>query len=106
LYKAYHHIELLEPAPPATPPRCDVVGPICESADFLGQDRLLGEPREGDGVIVYDAGAYGFSMASRYNLHLLCAEYLIDKRTVRCIRRAETYDDFARTFSDEEIHLP
>lgn len=107
LYQAYHHIELLEPAPaqdPAEP--CDVVGPVCESADFLGLDRRLGTPAEGDGVIVYDAGAYGFAMASRYNLHLLCAEYLIEGDTVRCIRRAETYDDFARTFTDHEVCVP
>ena len=110
LYQAYHHIELLEPAAedPAAGPAglCDVVGPVCESADFLGLDRRLGIPREGDGVIVYDAGAYGFVMASRYNLHLLCAEYLIEGATVRCIRRAETYEDFARTFTDHEVSVP
>ena len=109
LYQAYHHIELLEPAAPATNDSqdpCDVVGPVCESADFLGLSRRLGTPAEGDGVIVYDAGAYGFAMASRYNLHLLCAEYLIEGDTVRCIRRAETYEDFARTFTDHEVSLP
>lgn len=106
LYQAYHHIELLEEGAAAAPQRCDVVGPICESADFLGQDRLLGTPAEGDGVIVYDAGAYGFAMASRYNLHLLCAEYLIEGERLRCIRRAETYEDFARTFTDQELSLP
>lgn len=110
LYQAYHHIELLEPA--AAPAAesddepCDIVGPICESADFLGLSRRLGTPREGDGVIIYDAGAYGFAMASRYNLQLLCAEYLVAGTEVRCIRRAETYDDFARTFTDHEVSLP
>lgn len=109
LYQAYHHIELLEPAAPGSPdPQepCDIVGPVCESADFLGLDRRLGTPAEGDGVIVYDAGAYGFAMASRYNLHLLCAEYLIEGDSVRCIRRAETYEDFARTFTDHEVSVP
>ncbi len=109
LYQAYHHIELLEERcepEKAPPPPCDVVGPVCESADFLGLDRRLGTPREGDGIIVYDAGAYGFAMASRYNMHLLCAEYLIDGGQVRCIRRAETYEDFARTFTDKELIFP
>lgn len=106
LYQAYHHIELLEPAAQPSDEPCDIVGPICESADFLGLGRQLGTPREGEGVIIYDAGAYGFAMASRYNLHLLCAEYLIEGSQVRCIRRAETYDDFARTFTDHEVSVP
>lgn len=106
LYQAYHHIELLEPAAEPSDEPCDVVGPICESADFLGLARQLGTPREGEGVIIYDAGAYGFAMASRYNLHLLCAEYLIEGSQVRCIRRAETYEDFARTFTDHEVSVP
>ncbi len=102
LYNAYHHIELLEEAATGPPLRCDVVGPICESADFLGKDRDLPLPAEGDGVIVYDAGAYGFVMASRYNLNLLPAEYVVDGAAVRLSRRAETYEDFARTFVDRE----
>ena len=53
----------------------DVVGPVCESADFLGKDRLLSTPSRGDGLIVFDAGAYCQSMASSYNLHMRCAEY-------------------------------
>jgi diaminopimelate decarboxylase len=106
LYGAYHHIELLaEPAPSADAQLrlYDVVGPICESGDFIGQGRLLPTPREGDGLIIYEAGAYGAAMASRYNLQLLPAEYLIDGETVTCIRRAETYDDFARTFVREPL---
>lgn len=105
LYGAYHQIELLEPAADDRPQLYDVVGPICESGDFLGLERSLGTPREGDGLAVLDAGAYGFSMASRYNLQLLCAEYLVDGDRVRLIRRAETYDDFARTSADEEVTL-
>ena len=88
------------------PPPCDIVGPVCESADFLGQDRRLGTPREGDGLIVYDAGAYGFTMASRYNMHLLCTEYLVDNNQIHCIHRTETYEDFARTFTDKELIFP
>lgn len=105
LYGAYHHIELLE-TPPGAARRYDVVGPICESADFLGKDRPLPPPREGDGVIVYDAGAYGFSMASRYNLNLLCAEYLVRGEELVLVRRAESYEDFARTFACDKVELP
>lgn len=110
LYGAYHHIELLEEATAGAPKESDgefdVVGPICESSDFLGKGRRLGTPRAGDGLIVYDAGAYGFAMASRYNLHLLCAEYLVDGSELRRIRRAETYEDLTRTFADEGVTLP
>lgn len=108
LYGAYHHIELLEEraqAGSAESSEYDVVGPICESSDFLGQGRRLGPAKPGDGLIVYDAGAYGFAMASRYNLHLFCAEYLVDGTSVRRVRRAETFDDLARTFADEAVSL-
>ena len=58
--------------------------PICESGDFLGQGRQLPTPRSGDGILIYDAGGLRlFAMASRYNLHLGCAWYLIDGNQVR-----------------------
>lgn len=108
LYGAYHHIELLDrenptEVAPAAPALYDVVGPVCESGDFLGEQRPLPPPQEGEGLIVYDAGAYGFAMASRYNLNLFCAEYLVRGTEVRCIRRAETYEDFVGTFADEGV---
>lgn len=109
LYGAHHHIELLEAgAEPGAGElrRFDIVGPLCESGDFLGLGRELPAPREGQGVIVYDAGAYGFSMASRYNLHLLCAEYVVDGERLILSRRAETYEDFARLFAEEEVKFP
>lgn len=105
LYGAYHHIDLLDESVAGPSLIFDVVGPICESGDFLGQGRQLPTPRAGDGLIVYDAGAYGFAMASRYNLHLGCAEYLVDGQSIRRVRRAETFDDLSRTFSDEPISL-
>ncbi len=106
LYGAYHHIELLEEPDPTADTQLrlyDVVGPICESGDFIGQKRLLPTPREGDGLMIHDAGAYGAAMASRYNLHFQCAEYLIDGTQVTRIRRAESFDDFARTFVCEPL---
>ena len=106
LYGAYHHIELLEEPDPSADAQLrlyDVVGPICESGDFIGQKRLLPTPAEGDGLIIYDTGAYGAAMSSRYNLHFHCAEYLIDGTHVTRIRKAETFEDFARSFVDEPL---
>lgn len=105
LYGAFHSIELLEESVAGPQLAFDVVGPICESSDFLGQGRLLPTPRPGDGVIIYDAGAYGFAMSSRYNLHLGCAEYLVDGDSLRRVRTAETFDDLSRHFSDEPISV-
>ncbi len=105
LYGAYHHIELLDESVAGPISGFDVVGPICESGDFLGQGRPLKTPRPGDGLIVYDAGAYGFAMSSRYNLHLGCAEYLVDGDSLRRVRTAETFDDLSRHFADEPLAL-
>jgi diaminopimelate decarboxylase len=71
----------------------DVVGPICESGDFLAIDRPLPPVQRGDLVAVFTAGAYGMSMASRYNSVPLPAEVLVEQGTVRTIRRRETWDD-------------
>lgn len=107
LYDAYHRIELCGPPQRAELLRCDVVGPICESADFLGRDRDLPTPAEGDGLVIRDAGAYGFAMASRYNLNLLPAEYLVTGASVRCVRRAETLADLLATAVDAPVeHKP
>jgi diaminopimelate decarboxylase len=97
LYDAYHHMELLDERHAGPVQRFDVVGPVCESADVLGRQRLLPTPAEGDGLAIYDVGAYGSAMASRYNLQLLPAEYLVDGAALHCIRRAETYEDFVST---------
>ncbi|MEM7032326.1 MAG: diaminopimelate decarboxylase [Chloroflexota bacterium] len=72
---------------------CDVVGPICESTDFLAQDRLLPEVNSGDVLAVFDVGAYGFVMASNYNSHLRPAEILVDGDRYRIIRHREQYQD-------------
>ena len=68
LYGAYHEIVNLTRADEAPTELVNVVGPICESADVLGHDRLLPPTREGDVLLIANAGAYGRSMSSRYNL--------------------------------------
>ena len=92
LYGSFHRIELV--APRTTPPvTCDVVGPICETSDVLGTDRLMPRPEVGDLVVIRDAGAYGSAMASNYNRHPLPAEVLVYDGTWRVIRRRQTVDD-------------
>jgi diaminopimelate decarboxylase len=104
LYDAYHFIWPVEAAgrvpqswQPAQPfdglLPCDVVGPVCESGDFLARDRLLPPVRSGDLLAVFSCGAYAMSMASQYNSRPRAAEILVDDRAVRLIRRRETFDD-------------
>ena len=71
----------------------DVVGPICESADFLAKDRALPPVKRDDLVSIFTAGAYGFSMSSNYNARGRAAEVLVDGSEFKLIRRRETYED-------------
>jgi len=71
----------------------DVVGPICESGDFLAKDRELARTEEGDLLAVMSAGAYGFAMASNYNTRPRAAEVLVDGNRYTIVRRRETYED-------------
>ncbi|CAL9230012.1 unnamed protein product [Arabidopsis halleri] len=100
LYDAYQHIELVSPTPPeAEVTKFDVVGPVCESADFLGKDRELPTPPQGAGLVVHDAGAYCMSMASTYNLKMRPPEYWVEEDgSITKIRHAETFDDHLRFF--------
>ncbi|MHB8231796.1 MAG: diaminopimelate decarboxylase [bacterium] len=92
LYEAYHEIvPVIKSDGPRT--KADVVGPICESADFLGKDRVLNSVQEGDLLAVFSAGAYGFSMSSNYNSRPRSAEVLVDKDKFYIIKRRETYED-------------
>ena len=74
----------------------DVVGPICESSDFLAKDRKLPRTEQGDLLAVMSAGAYGFSMASNYNSRPRVAEVLVTKDKFFVIRQREDYDDLIR----------
>lgn len=97
LYDAYQHIELTAPTP--DPQQVfDIVGPVCESADFLGKDRTLGSPEAGAGLVVHDAGAYCMAMASTYNLKMRPPEYWVEDGELRKIRRAETLQDHLALF--------
>ena len=92
LYNAFHRIEpVVRTDAPPTP--CDVVGPLCESSDTLGKDRILPRPQAGELYAVLDTGAYGSVMASNYNRRLLPAEVMVEDGKARLIRRRQTLDD-------------
>ena len=76
--------------------RVDVVGPLCESGDFLALDRPLPVPRRGDLVAVGAAGAYGRVMSSTYNARPLCAEVVLEAGAWRVSRERGSYDDLVR----------
>jgi diaminopimelate decarboxylase len=80
--------------------RQDVVGPVCESGDFLAKDRPLPALTRGDLLAVFSTGAYGMSMASNYNSRLRAAEILVTGRTHRLIRRRETLRDLVACEED------
>jgi diaminopimelate decarboxylase len=92
LYSAFHRIEPVAPRD-AEARMYEVVGPVCESSDVVGHDRLLPRLEVGDLVAIRDAGAYGSAMASNYNRRPLPAEVLVDNGTWRVIRRRQTVDD-------------
>ncbi|CAG2198816.1 lysA [Mytilus edulis] len=91
LYNAYHHIELAEPTD-GDKKIYDVVGPVCESGDFLGKNRLLSTPHVNCLLAVFDTGAYCGSMSMTYNMRPRAAEIMVDNDTVKVIRRADTYE--------------
>lgn len=95
LYQAYHEIVPVKTA--AAPRRnVDVVGPVCESGDYLAKDREMAVPAQGDLLAVLDAGAYCSTMASNYNTRCRPAEVLIDGGKAHVIRRRETIDDLLK----------
>jgi len=92
LYNAYHQIVPVS-VQTYEHERVDVVGPICETGDFLARDRLLTVSKRDDLLAVLTAGAYGFALSSNYNARLRPAEILVNGDKVRIIRDRETLDD-------------
>jgi diaminopimelate decarboxylase len=105
LYEGYHHIWPVKPDAANIPRErnkafepvggevVDVVGPICESGDYLARGRMLPPTQRGDLLAVFTAGAYGFAMSSNYNNRPRAPEVLVDGNQFRIIRRRETLDD-------------
>ena len=108
LYESYHFIWPANPGAAFVPPnrlsslrlpgdeKVDIVGPICESGDYLAKDRYLPTVKRGDLLAVFSAGAYGMAMSSNYNNRPRAAEVLVDGDSFRIIRRRETYEDLIR----------
>ncbi len=102
LYEGYHRIwPARGDAPPplgseGDAPVCDVVGPVCESGDFLAQDRPLPPVERGDVLAVMSVGAYAFTMASNYNDRGRAPEVLVDGNQYAVVRRRESHDDLLR----------
>lgn len=94
LYEAHHRVKTLEPH--GDPETFDVAGNICETGDILAEDRVLNTPNVGDTLVFMDAGAYGFSMASGFNMFPLPPEILVRGDKDELIRKRETMDDMLR----------
>jgi diaminopimelate decarboxylase len=93
LYDAFHEIRpVVQTAPDASRVRADVVGPVCETGDYLGHDRDLPRPNPGDLLAVGTAGAYGAVQAGTYNSRLLVPEVLVDGDRFHVIRPRTSYD--------------
>jgi diaminopimelate decarboxylase len=95
LYGSYQAIQPVRPRGVSTIV-ADVVGPVCESGDFLAKDREIEEPAPGDLLAVMSAGAYGYVMASNYNTRPRPAAVLVDGSRHHVIRERETLDDLLR----------
>ncbi len=97
-YNAYHRIEAVRPSGRSV--TADVVGPVCESGDFLALDREVDDARPGALLAIHGAGAYGYAMAMNYNSRRRPAEVMVDGDRFAVITRRETYDDLVRAEQD------
>ncbi len=91
LYNAWQNIIPVNQQSTATPQHWDIVGPVCETGDFLGKDRVLALS-QGDLLAIRSAGAYGFSMSSNYNSRPRVAEVMVDGCHIHLIRARETIE--------------
>jgi diaminopimelate decarboxylase len=99
-YGGYHEIERVNDRRVTTTEVVDVVGPICESGDFLALNREMEVPEPGELLAVRTVGAYGFTMASNYNGRPRPAECIVDGEQVQVARRRETLEDLIRGEED------
>ncbi len=96
LYRAYHDFELINAKDDEEKSLADIVGPICESGDFLAKDIYMQETQHDDIIVLKSAGAYGFSMSSNYNSRPRAAEVALIDGKDRLIRQRETIEDLLR----------
>ncbi|HIO91099.1 MAG TPA: diaminopimelate decarboxylase [Campylobacterales bacterium] len=98
LYNAYHKVEILNDSKESS--IANLVGPVCESGDFFAKDIELPKTSHNDLVVVYSAGAYGFTMSSNYNTRGRACEVSVENEKVRVIRRRESFEDMIALETD------
>ena len=103
LYDAHHDIQPVIKNESSVVNTVDVVGPICESGDFLAKDRKMPQSQPGDLLAVMSAGAYGFTMASNYNSRPRVPEVLVKGKVIMVIRKRESYEDLIQGESIPKI---
>lgn len=96
LYDAYHEIVPVSHTNGRAKEVVDVVGPVCESGDYLAKGRTLPFPEQGEWLAVKNAGAYGFAMSSQYNSRPRAAEVLVSGKKYQVVRKRETLEDLIR----------
>jgi len=96
LYGSHHQLWPVREQASQKMETADVVGPVCESADFFAKDRDVALLEPGELLAIMSAGAYGFSLSSNYNSRPRVAEVLVTGKTYQVIRRRETYEDLVR----------
>ncbi len=104
IYGAYHHITVMGKESAPCDHKYDVTGSLCENCDKFAVDRMLPEIARGDLLVIHDTGAHGYSMGYNYNGKLRSAEVLLkEDGSAQLIRRAETPEDYFRTFDCFDI---
>ena len=98
LYNAYHKVEILNDSKESS--IANLVGPVCESGDFFAKDIELPKTSHNDLVVIYSAGAYGFTMSSNYNTRGRACEVSVENEKVRVIRRRESFEDMIALETD------
>jgi diaminopimelate decarboxylase len=91
LYGAWQEIVEVQQPTPYNPIETDIVGPVCETGDFLGKQRRI-DATEGSLLAIMSAGAYGFAMSSNYNTRARAAEVLVENDRVFLVRERETFE--------------
>jgi len=92
LYNAYHHIELANKISEKNEVLANVAGPLCESGDFLGKERLLQKPEPGDLAVIFDVGAYGLSMSNQHTAQPRPAVVMVNGGKAEIVRERETFE--------------
>jgi diaminopimelate decarboxylase len=98
-YDAYHRIDAVRPSGRTV--TADVVGPVCETGDFLALERSVDDVKPGDLIVVHGAGAYGYVMSSNYNARPRAAEVMVDGHRYAVVTARESYDDLMRLEVDD-----